>query len=126
MHFIGKMLGEEYVSKLVDKHPKLKAIIECQNNGTAFFCFILRMMTFVPGDVASMYIGASKSSFGKYIIGSIVGIIPSVVIATYMGHYFLDPLSKGFILPFSLLSIMSVVSLVCYMIYIRKHTHTDT
>lgn len=124
-YFLGKLLGEDYVEKLVDKYPKFKAIIKCQNNGAAYFSVILRMMNFVPGDVASMYMGASRSSFGKYLFGSIIGIIPSVAIATSMGYYLLDPFSKGFILPFSLLALMSVASFVCGLIYIRKHIPTD-
>ncbi|WP_303789714.1 TVP38/TMEM64 family protein [Ruminococcus flavefaciens] len=124
-YFIGKMLGKEYVVKLADKYPRFKAVIECQSNGTVFFSIILRTMTFIPLDVASMYMGASESSFGKYLFGSIIGIIPSVAIATSMGYYLLDPFSKGFILPFSLLTLMSVVSFVCGLIYIRKHIPTD-
>ncbi len=127
-YFMGKALGEEYVDKLVYRYPKFKAIVECQNSSTVFISFFLRTMTFIPIDVASMYMGASKSSFGKYMLGSVIGIIPSVIIGTFMGQYFLDPFSKGFILSFALLAVMSVISLICYLLYIRKHArpHSDT
>lgn len=46
-------------------------------------------------------------------------------IATSMGNSLLDPLSKEFIKPFLLLSLMSVLSLVCYLMYIKKRSRTD-
>ena len=119
-YYIGKLLGEAYVDKLVSKYPKFKAMIGLQNSGTVFFSIILRTMTFIPLDVASMYMGASKSNFRKYLLGSVIGIIPSAAIATSMGNSLLDPLSKEFIKPFLLLSLMSVLSFVCYVIYIKR------
>ena len=123
---IGKMLGEEYVTGLADRYPRFRAIVNCQHNSTVFFSFILRMMSFIPVDVASMYMGATKSNFCKYLVGSIIGTIPEIVIATAMGQHLLDPLSKGFLIPFSLLTMLSVLSFICYLIYIRKYSHTDT
>ena len=124
-YYIGKLLGEAYVDKLVSKYPKFKTMIAFQNSGTVFFSFILRTMTFIPLDVASMYMGASKSNFRKYLLGSVIGIIPSVAIATSMENSLLDPLSKEFIKPFLLLSLMSVLSFVCYLMYIKKRSRTD-
>lgn len=118
---MGRLLGADFVSQLTDRYPKFKTMVRCQHSSTVFFCIIVRSITFIPSDIISMYLGASKSDFGKYMLGSTVGVLPSVAIATYLGHYLLEPRSLQFLVSIGLLAFLSVVSLIVYLLYIRKY-----
>ena len=55
-------------------------LIQRQSSNIVFFSFFLRTLLFLPLEAVSMYFGAVKADFKKYMLGSILGMLPNIVI----------------------------------------------
>lgn len=113
-YWIGYFSGIEVVEKLISRHPNIREIIEKQQNNDWFLCYFLRIISCLPGDIVSMYLGSLKIPFHKYLIGSMIGVFPGIVLATYIGISITDPTSPVFITSVVLRILLSVGSVVIY------------
>ncbi len=109
-YFIGYYSGSAMVTKLLEKHPKVADMIEKQRGSDFFISFFLRIIGFLPVDLVSMYLGSVKTDFTKYILGSLIGVLPGVIAATVAGTSITDPASPTFIISLSITIILAVVS----------------
>ena len=89
-----------------------------------FDSFFLRIISCLPGDIVSMYFGAAKLDFSRYFWGSMLGIVPGTITASFMGESIRDPLSPKFIISLSVTLFMAVLSIVIYRIS-NKKKNTD-
>ena len=97
-YFMGRFYGTEAVKKAVEKNKKLLLLIERQSSNIIFFSFFLRTLIFLPLEAVSMYFGAVKSDFKKYILGSTLGLLPNIVISTLMCDNITRPTSTAFLI----------------------------
>jgi len=117
---IGRAVGLDTVEKMISKYPKFKQLVSKQQESSFFWCFFLRAINCLPGDIVTMYLGATKTPFGKNLIGGILGILPGTIMATLMGSSIKDPASPAFWLSAILFVVLSVGSFLIYYIYQRK------
>lgn len=113
-YFVGYFSGTELVGKLSKKYPKLNEIIENQNKDSFFISFFVRVISILPGDIVSMYFGASGMPFWVYLWGSALGTIPGVITSTIIGSSLEDPTSSVFIGSLLLTVALSVLSLLLH------------
>ncbi len=117
-YFVGRFSGRETVNKLVAKYPKAKKLEDTGLANGVFSGFMLRLMVFIPGDIASMFLGASNMPYHKYILGSLLGVIPGMITHTLMGAYINKPYSLPFLFAFiALVGISFILSL-----WVNKYT----
>lgn len=114
---IGRFSGSGLIDWLDRKFPKIDKLNHLQMNNTLFSAYLLRVVSILPGDVVSMYFGASRSSYFPYIVGSLLGLSPIMVIQTLMGENLDDPFSLKF---FLLLVLMVLVSLFSSRLFNRR------
>ncbi len=95
-YFVGRFCGKMYLDTLTKKYPKIAEFID-RPKDFFFQSFFLRIISCLPGDVVSIYFGAVGAPFGVYFVGSMLGIMPGVVTATFMGTSILDPASPVFV-----------------------------
>lgn len=114
---IGRFSGSGLIQWLNRKFPKIDKLNHLQINNTLFSAYLLRVVSILPGDVVSMYFGASRSRYLPYLAGSILGLSPIMVIQTLMGENLDDPFSLKF---FLLLAAMVVVSLFSSRMFNRR------
>lgn len=119
-YFIGKASGKKSAAAILDKHPKLKKVVDRQHKSSFFLSFLLRSISFLPGDAVSMFSGASGMPFVKYLLGSILGVLPGMILATVMGASINDPSSPAFWVSTLLTVLLSIISTVIYLIWSRK------
>lgn len=119
-YWIGRFLGMETVEKLVDKYPKFAQLINKQQRNSFFVCFFLRIISCLPLDVVSMYLGATKTPFRKNLAGGLLGILPGMTLATLLGTSIQDIHSPVFWISAILKVAMSALSLPAYYLY-RKY-----
>ena len=117
---MGAFLGRDAAETLIQKNPRLTRLIAQQNSDVMFFAFFLRSLVFLPLDVVSMYFGASKSDFKKYMAGSLLGMLPNTIISSVMGDKMTDPTSPAFLLACTLFLCISAVSVIWYILYLRR------
>lgn len=119
-YWIGRAAGINTIRKLVQKYPKAGELIDRQQNSSFFLCFFLRVISCLPGDVVTMYLGATKTSFWQNLLGGTLGILPGMILATLMGSTIRDPRAPAFWISAILMAALSVSSFLLYYLYRRK------
>lgn len=120
-HWIGKKAGREKVRTMLQKHPKARAILTIQNQNPLAASFFPRACAFPLGDLVTLYLGATGISYGCNVIGSLLGSLPSMLLATFLGASIQDPDSPEFWLALVLNIAWIAVSGLGFYLY-KKHT----
>lgn len=124
-YWLGRTFGLRKVSKLTQKYPKFQAVMEKQTAHSLFLCFFLRVISCLPGDLVTMYLGAARTPFSHNLLGGVLGIVPGMVLATVMGLNIRDPASPAFWISAALSAGLAVLSTVLYSIYRKRQKRED-
>ncbi|MEA5011012.1 MAG: VTT domain-containing protein [Angelakisella sp.] len=114
---LGRYYGAEYVERLVCRYKKAEQLHRLQGRGGFFISYITRVINLLPGDVVSMLLGALNVGYWRYTVGSLLGLVPTMLAATFIGVSITDPTSVEFMASCAMTIIISVVSVVLY----RRH-----
>jgi len=79
--YMARWFGREYVSDYEDNHPKIKKLSVSFNKNSFLYVFLLRLSFIIPRQVINTLAGLSKMKFKEYIIASVLGIIPVVLVS---------------------------------------------
>ena len=118
---LGRFLGSETAAKKINKNEKIRRIIQKQRKHEFFLSFFLRVISCLPSDLVSMYLGVLRFKFPHYLLSSMLGALPGIIPATFMGQSIRDPLSPQFIGAVAITLICSAISIIYYYFYCRKH-----
>ncbi|MDD3337594.1 MAG: VTT domain-containing protein [Lachnospiraceae bacterium] len=119
-YWISRVSRTDSAERLAAKYPKLEEIIAHQKGNTFFLSFFLRIISCLPGDAVSMYLGAIKIPFLKYFLGSMLGTVPRMIAETLMGTSITDPASPMFLISTGVTVLLAVLSVCGYAIYKRR------
>lgn len=119
-YFLGFFTGAEAAERKIARNEKLKRIIEKQRKHEFFLCFFLRVISCLPSDLVSMYLGMLKFKFVRYLISSILGALPGIIPATFMGRSITNPFSPAFIGSLLITVVCSAISIAVYHFYKKK------
>lgn len=122
-YWIGRFSGSDLVNSLQKKYPKLEDICSRQGQNPIFISFLLRTFCFLPGDVVSLYLGATEIPFPCYLTGGVLGTTLGVVLSTILGSSITEPGSPLFWLSALLMALMAVISFLLYL-HNRKKGNT--
>jgi len=120
-YWVGRFSGAEPVERLLTKYPKAAAILTLPQKNQAFASFFLRVITALPGDLVSMYLGSLRIPFGTYLGAGMLGTFMHVMAATLIGSSISDPTSPIFLLSILLTVLLAVGSLLVYRWYLKKN-----
>ena len=84
-----KKLGKKWVESVLE-HKYLKPLNKYNKrleSGGAWDLIILRILPIMPFNVLNILVGVSKIKIESYIFGTIVGFIPSNILAVYLGSF---------------------------------------
>lgn len=115
-YFIGKVLGEETAEKLVRKYPKLNSIYDLRRNNDVYFSFLVRIVGLFPSDPLSAYMGASGTAYPKYLLGSLLGMLPGMIVYTLLGMSVKEIGSPVFWISVISAFLISVISLAVFLL----------
>lgn len=119
-YWIGRAAGMDAIQKLLQKYPKFREILDKQQDSSFFLCFFLRVISCLPGDIVTMYLGATKTPFWKNLVAGALGVLPGMILATFMGESIQDPKSPMFWLFGGLTVILAALSVLLYYLYRRR------
>ena len=113
-YFLGRTLGRSIMKVLVGK-----VMVFNKERGEffiGFMIFISRLLPLFPFDIISYAAGVSGLSFSLYAIVTLLGMIPSTLLLTYLGSTFTVslPLALG-------LSALASVMLIIIPLLIRRY-----
>ncbi len=116
--FIARFLGRDFVTKLI-KHKAEQFEDGIERQGF-FVILIMRLIPLIPFDIISYGAGLSKIKFLDFLLGTLVGIIPGVIIYVNLGDQALNVHSPAFYLSIALL-----IGLFALSYYLKKKFSFD-
>ena len=119
-YWLGRQMGGELIDSIVCKYPKTAFLRQLQMENELFLSFITRIINILPSDILSLYMGASGISYGKYLLGSIAGMLLTIVTFPVIGSSITNPASPLFIASVVIQAVVTVVSVTGYALYLRK------
>lgn len=124
-YWMGRFSGMETVGRLMRKYPKFELVLNRQQNHSFFLCFFLRIISCLPGDIVTMYFGATRTPFFHNLIGGIFGVLPGMILATILGANIQNPDSPMFWIAITLTAALSAASFASYYFYKRKQSKNE-
>jgi len=73
------------VQRLIEGHPKSRAVYKAVSNGGWKVVLLLRLSPIMPFSVLNYVLGATELRFWPFVSATFVGIIPAVVLYVYLG-----------------------------------------
>ena len=119
-YWIGRFSGTQAIDTIAAKYPKLGWLLDQQQERGAFLCFFLRIISCLPGDMVTMYLGATKVPYGQNLLFGSLGMLPGMVLATLVGQSIQDPRSPMFWISLGLMALLSAASVLAYCLYRRS------
>lgn len=89
-YLLGMFLGGDYVKKLLSKNKGGQKILETNIENKFFPLLVIRALPVFPIDFMSLFLGSMKSNIFTYLIVSVVGIAPRVILFTILGEGIYD------------------------------------
>lgn len=108
------------VGRIVEKYPKAAAFRQLQTGHELLFSFIARAVNILPSDIVSLYMGAMGISYRKYLPGSILGMLLSLITFPIMGMNIANPGSPAFLWSIGIQAAVSAVSIGGFWLVRRK------
>lgn len=118
--FLGRLVGSEWVESLVAKNKRAGDLRLLSHHNEWFLSYMLRVINLLPGDLVSMLLGASRLRYWRYLTGSLCGLLPTMLAATFLGVTILEPLSPAFLISLGATVLLSVLSMVFYWRFTKR------
>lgn len=119
-YWLGRRLGTDIISRIAGRYPRVEAFRQLQAGHELIFSFITRAVSVLPSDILSLYMGAMGISYRKYLPGSILGMLLSLVTFPVMGMHIMDPGSPAFLWSIGIQAAVSAVFVAGAWIYHRR------
>lgn len=114
-YYTGIQMGEGYLNNILKRYPMINSVFEVEGRGSPFVLFALRVVPFFPINTLSQLYGTIEYPFGKYMLLSVIAMIPRLISYSFIGNSVYDPLSSSFFVPLTVLLIFTG----CSMFFLR-------
>lgn len=121
-YVFGWFLGGAYITKLLQSKKGGQRILEMQNKRSgAASVFVMRLLPVFPIDFVSLFLGGSKYPFVKYLLLSVAGIAPRVILFTLLGDTIYDYIPMRLIITLIVIAVpVAAIAVLIRMLYRRK------
>lgn len=120
-YWLGRRLGKDQLDRIVQKYPRVEALRELRTEHEFIVSFAARAISILPSDVLSLYMGAAGTGYGKYLAGSVLGMLLPIVTFPIMGMNLTDPRSPAFLASLCVQAAASAAAIaVCWACGRRK------
>lgn len=118
-YFIGKKTGAATVEFVRAKYPKAESIHRLRTKNDLFFTFSARIIR-LPSDIVSLYMGAVGVDYLKYLLGSLLGMLPHMITYPIMGMSITEIHSPQFRISFCVELAYILITAAGYALYRRR------
>jgi len=119
-YFIGKRLGASAADKIAEKHKTIAKLRELRRGNDFFFSMLLRALGFLPCDIVSYYCGAASVPYLTYVVSSVIGYVPQMVVFALMGSSINDVTSPTFLIALGVEILMILLMSGVFWLYKKK------
>jgi uncharacterized membrane protein YdjX (TVP38/TMEM64 family) len=120
-YHIGRLSGHDLADQIIGRNKWLERISEYQSKNAFFVSFLLRVIAILPGDIVSMYLGASGIRFPQFLTGCLLGALPRMIAYTIAGDSIMTPNSPAFFISVLLSVLLAVISFAIHYHVNRLH-----
>lgn len=117
--YISRFLGKDFVDKIL--HRKFLAKLEKYDQKIAKNGFwtvtVLRMIPVMPFNVLNLLMGISRVSTRSYILGTLLGLAPSNVLAIYFGPIIFEFVSN------KIVALLLGTSFLVFLLFFAHQNH---
>lgn len=110
--YIAKFLGKPAVDKII-KGKALKLDESIEKKGFIIM-LLMRLSIVFPYDGLSYGSGLTKMRYRDFILGTLLGILPEMIVYSFMGKNLKHPFSVKFILP---IIVVVAIAFISYYVY---------
>ena len=96
---LGKMYRGNRVNNFISRWDNLKLLELFEQQSPFWFSFSVRSTGIIPCDIVSVYCGIKKLPPVRYLAGSLLGMLPGMIMSVMMGANISRPVSVQFIMP---------------------------
>ncbi|MBR1750034.1 MAG: TVP38/TMEM64 family protein [Ruminococcus sp.] len=111
-YLVGRISGGDVIGFVEEKYPKVKKIVNYGHDNNLFASYISRAVVVVPGDVVSLIHGALRMPYRPYLLGSLLGVMPEMLVHTYIGGSLRDLSWKSFLVMIGMIAATLAFSLI--------------
>lgn len=119
-YWVGRISGREMAESIRRTYPKAEKVSRIATQNGVFTAYLLRVLGILPGDLMSILLGAMGMTYRGYLIGSLLGLLPGMLIQTALGGYADRPRSPMFWGLCLLMVAVSALSAAAYARYLKK------
>ncbi len=119
-YFIARKCGQHTVDSFVKRYPRISALRDIQEKNNFFLVLFVRLTSLLPCDLVSMYFGAMKMPYPKYLLACILGMLPPVVTFPILGTNVSNPGSPAFLIAAGVELLFMLVSLIISLVFRKK------
>ena len=106
---VGRHAGTEGMEVLARKYKKLELVRSAPRENELQFTFLLRILGILPCEVVGIYLGACGLRYGRYLAGTMLGLLPAIAAYAVIGEYAAAPASPQFIVA----AVFQVGTMIC-------------
>ena len=85
-YLIGVVCKETLTVKLKDKYKNIQKLEDYRSDNQVIFTYVTRAVGFLPCDILSWYMGNVRMNYFYYLIGSLLGMLPAMILNTIFGE----------------------------------------
>lgn len=85
-YLIGRRFGAGVVEHLIRKYPRLDKLYQAGSSNQVMLSYLLRIVTVLPGDFCSLFLGACSVSYPRYLLGSMLGLSPLMIVHVLLAY----------------------------------------
>lgn len=123
MYFIGRFLLKDFVHNFVDNHmsEKLRKALKSTNQKVlALVLFIIRLSPIFSYNLVNYISGVTEIKFLPYILTTIAGVLPGVIVFINIGENVLNVGSKEFFISLSFLLVLVIISAIISKLFLKN------
>lgn len=124
-YWLGRRLGKDAADRVLEKYPKAAALRRMRTGRELSLSFITRAINILPSDILSLYMGTTGIHYGKYLAGSLLGMLLSIITFPIMGMSITEPGSPAFIVSLCLQVSVSIAAIAACWRVQKKQAGKD-
>ena len=118
--FLARFIGGDSAEAIRSKYPKVAALLQRRGESDLMFTMILRIIKVIPVEALSIYLSATGTRYLPFLLGSVLGMLPSCVLFPIMGTNVEDIYSPEFLAAAGMELAFMAVSLIFMAIYRKR------
>ncbi len=119
---VGRKKGGGGVKKFMHRSKRVYKFMEFDGSGNKWMLALMRFTPFFPVNTVSKVYGATQMKTETYILYSVLGFLPRLVLWSVISFNIFDPFTVEFMAPIIILLIISGISLLLLNVLLRKET----